>query len=114
MGIDILVGAFLHDLQHQLRQAEEFQSRPIQWLVRIAIDRTKPAVKPLARKFSYLHGIVPVDAEDHALGLDFVLYLLGFAGIVLESGHGAAFLVDFAALGLVGAMAAVGTGRFAR
>jgi hypothetical protein len=78
MGIDILVGAFPHHGQHQLRQAEEFESCPIQRFVGLTIKRIERAVQGLACEFAHLGRIVPVDTEDHALGLDLALDLLSF------------------------------------
>ncbi len=111
MGIDVLIGAFLHHRQHQLGESEKLDPCAVIRILRLTVARAELAVKGLARQFAHLDGIVPVDAEDHALGLDLVLDLRGFAGIILEAAHGAALREVFAGFGFA---STAGAGRFAR
>ena len=111
MRIDIFVGAFPHHRQHQLGQAEKLEARPLQRLIGVAVEGVWLAVESLARQFTHLDRIVPVDPEDHALGLDLVLDLRGFPGIVLQPAPGLPFRVAAARLGFAVAACA---GRLAR
>ena len=48
MRIDIFVGAFSHHRQHQLRQAEKLEARPLQRLIGVAVEGVWLAVESLA------------------------------------------------------------------
>lgn len=87
VGVNFLAGAFFHDLQHQMCEAEQFMACMQERVAAAGVLLGGAAVECLAGKCRHLGGIMPVNPQRNAFALDFQLDLLCLSGKVLESAH---------------------------